>query len=52
MTEVEFREMFDLTAYEKVRKKYGAEGAFPHLFDKTKPEIDVVAVGQEYMDPL
>ena len=27
-------------------------GAFPHLYDKTKPEIDVVAVGKAYMDPL
>ena len=27
-------------------------GAFPHVYDKTKPEIDSVAVGQAYMDPL
>lgn len=26
--------MFDLTAYEQVRRKYKAEGAFPHLHDK------------------
>ena len=48
----EFKEMFDLTAYEKVRKKYHAVGAFPHLYDKVKPEIDVFAVGKDYMDPL
>ncbi len=41
-----------LTAYEKVREKYHANGAFPHLYDKVKPEIDVFAVGKEYMDPL
>ena len=27
-------------------------GAFPHLYDKTKPEIDVVAVGKAYINPL
>ena len=27
-------------------------GAFPHVYDKTKPEIDVVAVGKAYIDPL
>lgn len=36
MTRSEFEEMFDLTAYEKVRQKYHAIGAFPHLFDKVK----------------
>ena len=41
-----------VSAYEMVRKKYHAEKAFPHLYDKVKPEIDVVKVGKEYMDPL
>ena len=39
-------------AYEQVRKKYYANGAFPHLYDKVKPEINVVEVGKQYMDPL
>jgi len=52
LTREEFEEMFDLTAYETVRSKYYAEGAFPHLYDKTKPEIDVVAVGKAYINPL
>jgi len=52
MTRKEFEEMFDLTAYEQVRKKYYANGAFPHLYDKIKPEINVVEVGKQYMDPL
>nr|XP_053628727.1 delta(24)-sterol reductase-like isoform X2 [Cherax quadricarinatus]XP_053628728.1 delta(24)-sterol reductase-like isoform X2 [Cherax quadricarinatus]XP_053628729.1 delta(24)-sterol reductase-like isoform X2 [Cherax quadricarinatus] len=52
MTRKEFEEMFDLTAYEQVRHKYNAEHAFPHLYDKIKPEIDVVKVGKQYMDPL
>ncbi|CAH0551811.1 unnamed protein product [Brassicogethes aeneus] len=44
----EFKEMFDLTLYEQVRKKYFAEGAFPHLYDKVKPEIDVFEVQKNY----
>jgi len=52
LTRAEFAEMFDLTAYEKVRSKYHAEGAFPHVYEKTAPEIDIVAVGKAYMDPL
>jgi hypothetical protein len=32
----EFNEMFDLALYEKVRKKYFADGAFPHLYDKVR----------------
>lgn len=47
MTRKEFEEMFDLTLYEVVRKKYKAEGAFPHLYDKVKPEIDVFAIGEQ-----
>lgn len=47
MTREEFEEMFDLTLYEKVRKKYSAEGAFPHLYDKVKPEIDVFEIGRQ-----
>ena len=39
-------------AYEKVREKYHANGAFPHLYDKVKPEINVFEVGKDYMDPL
>ena len=34
MSREEFEEMFDITLYEKVRKKYHAHNAFPHLFDK------------------
>ncbi|XP_064114469.1 delta(24)-sterol reductase-like isoform X2 [Macrobrachium nipponense] len=52
MTREEFEKMFDLTAYENVRQKYHAVGAFPHLHDKIKPEIDVFAIGKEYIDPL
>lgn len=47
MTREEFAEMFDLTLYEKVRKEYSADGAFPHLYDKIKPEVDVLAVLDE-----
>ncbi|KAF7286917.1 hypothetical protein GWI33_003184 [Rhynchophorus ferrugineus] len=48
MNRKEFEEMFDLTSYEVVRKKYHAEGNFPHLYDKVKPEIDVFKVAEEY----
>lgn len=34
MDRTEFEEMFDLVAYENVRAKYNANGAFPHLYDK------------------
>ena len=47
MTREEFAQMFDLTLYEKARKDYGADGAFPHLYDKIKPEVDVFAVYEE-----
>ena len=52
MTREEFEKMFDLTNYEIVRKKYHAVNAFPHLYDKVKPEIDVIQVGKDFMDPL
>ena len=52
MTREEFEKMFDLSNYERVRKKYHAVGAFPHLYDKVKPEIDVIQVGKDFMDPL
>lgn len=45
MTESEFREMFDHTLYDQVRREYGAEGAFPTLYEKTKPEVDVISIG-------
>ncbi|KAJ6639587.1 Delta(24)-sterol reductase [Pseudolycoriella hygida] len=50
MNRSEFEEMFDLTAYEIVRKKYKAEGCFPHLYDKVRPEVDVFAIGKEYAE--
>ncbi len=45
MTEDELHEMFDHTLYQRVRRAYAAEGAFPTLYEKTKPEIDVIAIG-------
>jgi delta24-sterol reductase len=44
MTREEFGQMFNLDLYEKVRVRYHAEGSFPHLYDKIKPEVDVFAV--------
>lgn len=48
MTEAEFEQMFDLRLYRSVRQRYQAEGAFPALYEKVRPEIDVIAIGQEY----
>jgi len=46
LTREHFNEMFDLELYDKVRKKYHLDKAFPHLFDKTRPEIDVITIGK------
>ena len=43
----EFEAMFDLTLYRQVRADYGAEGAFPELYEKIRPEVDVFAVLEE-----
>jgi delta24-sterol reductase len=48
MTESEFEEMFDLTLYRQVRQKYKADTAFPTLYDKVKPELDVISIGESY----
>nr|XP_039274088.1 delta(24)-sterol reductase-like isoform X1 [Styela clava] len=46
----EFEEMFDLTLYRSCRKKYGTENAFPNLYDKVKPEVDVFSIGKQYAE--
>lgn len=47
MDEKEFGEMFDLSLYNKVRSKYGAENAFPSLYEKVKPEIDIMKLANK-----
>lgn len=47
MTRPEFEAMFDLRLYRQVREKYGAATAFPDLYDKIRPEVDVLAVLDE-----
>jgi delta24-sterol reductase len=44
MTRDEFEQMFDLSQYRRVRARVAADGAFPDLYDKVKPEVDVFAV--------
>lgn len=39
-TEEEFEEMFDHSLWREMRRKYGAEGTFPTIYEKVKPEID------------
>jgi len=34
MTRTEFREMFDMELYDKMRKKYDCGDAFPEVYDK------------------
>ena len=34
MTREEFREMFDHTLYDKMRKKLNCSGSFPEVYDK------------------
>ncbi|MBB5118964.1 FAD-binding oxidoreductase [Streptomyces eurocidicus] len=36
-TRQEYREMFDCTLYDRVRRAYGAEGVFMDAYDKTAP---------------
>jgi tripartite motif-containing protein 2/3 len=38
--------------YDGVRERYKAEGAFPELFEKIKPEVDVVAIGNQMADVI
>ena len=46
-TEEEFEEMFDHTLWREMRKKYEADGAFPTIYEKVKPEIDPLRYLQE-----
>ena len=39
-TEEEFQEMFDHTHWNEMRTKYEADGAFPTIYEKVKPETD------------
>ena len=42
-TEGEFEAMFDHGLYREMRGAYGAEGRFPSVFAKTRPEVDFQA---------
>lgn len=39
-TEAEFEEMFDHTLWREMRGRYRADGAFPTIYQKVKPETD------------
>jgi len=41
MSEEEFRQMFDLTLYEEMRKRYNCQGAFPHVYEKVNKKARV-----------
>ena len=42
-TEEEFEQMFDHTLWREMREKYDANGAFPTIYEKVKPETDPLA---------
>ena len=35
--------MFDHELYDEMRTRYFADGVFPRVYDKTRPEVDVWA---------
>lgn len=37
----EFEKMFNLTLYERMRIKFNANHAFPHVWDKIKPQLSI-----------
>jgi delta24-sterol reductase len=43
MTRDEFEATFDHALYRRVRRRVGAEGAFPEVWDKVKPQRSLVA---------
>ena len=46
-TEEEFMEMFDHTLWQEMRDKYEANGAFPTIYEKVKPEMDPLSFLEE-----
>jgi delta24-sterol reductase len=46
-TEEEFTEMFDHTLWRQMRERYNADGTFPTIYDKVKPELDPLQFLQE-----
>lgn len=49
-TEEEFHVMFDHELYNEMRKDYKAEGQFPTVYDKTRPEINAFEWLKEEQD--
>ncbi len=39
-TEAEFMQMFDHALWREMRTRYGADGVFPTIYDKVRPEMD------------
>lgn len=46
-TEEEFETMFDHTLWRAMREKYGADGVFPTIYEKVKPELDPLSFLEE-----
>ena len=45
--EAEFERVFDHSTYNRVRESYHAADAFPTLFEKVRPELDVMAACED-----
>lgn len=41
----EFEKLFDLTLWRQCRKKYKGDGNFPTIWEKVRPEVDVIGMG-------
>lgn len=41
ITREEFERMFNLELYTRMRREYGAESAFPHIWDKIRPQVGI-----------
>ena len=46
-TEEEFHTMFDHGLWNEMRKKYKADGVFPSIYDKVKPELNPIELMEE-----
>lgn len=46
-TEDEFMEMFDHTLWQAMRDRYDANGTFPTIYEKVKPEVDPLGFLEE-----
>lgn len=49
MTRSEFEDMFSHRLYREMRRRYGADGSFPEVYDKVIPEKWLIDLDEEYI---